>query len=68
MELEKMKQKDVTYCEWQKVPNPKLNKTGKTGNKISHSVPCTKSFKTFISLLINDINVMWEHLHRAHMQ
>ena len=45
-----------------------MSKTGKTGDKISRKVPCTKSFKTFISLLINDINVMWEHLHWAHMQ
>ena len=61
-------EKDIEYCEWRKIENPKINKSGKKGNKISRKVVDNNSFGTFIKLLVAELKVLQSHLYRAHMQ
>ena len=56
--------KDITFSFWTKIPIPKSKK----GLKVSRKVVRTLKMKALIKELIVELEVMKEHLFRAHMQ
>ena len=53
---------DITYPEWQRVKGATSN------SKISRKVMMAKPFNLFMSLLIDELVILKEHLHRVHIQ
>ena len=54
----------IQYAEWSNVPNPLSKKGSKMSKKIYHTI----EMKKLIINLLKELDVMKDHLHRAHMQ
>ena len=63
-EVEEHKEKCVIYNEWTKVPNPLSSK----GCKISRKMPRTAKIPDLCKIIIEELRILKDHLHRAHMQ
>ena len=61
---EKLKNESVLYNAWTKIPNPLSWK----GCRISRKMSFSEKVLELCKLLINELDILKEHLHRAHIQ
>ena len=64
MKKKKKKEETVIYNAWTKLPTPLSPKWC----KISRKMPCDAKVPDLHKILIDELRILKDHLHRAHMQ